>query len=172
MYTHALAPCLGALVARRRGIRIYQESSVRVFSKGLKFRLLYLLLRHTTALFLAPTEAVAQALRNRGVDPASIRVVPNGVSVALAVAGSGSANGKPVVGIVGRLEQQKRIDLYLEVLAALRARNVQLSGIVVGGGSLESQLTTDAETLGLTGVVELQASRPTSRPGWIGWTCS
>ena len=166
MYTHALAPCLGALVARPRGIRIYQESSVRVFSKGLKFRLLYLLLRHTTALFLAPTEAVAHALRSRGVDPASIRVVPNGVSVALAVAGSGSANGKPVVGIVGRLEQQKRIDLYLDVLAALRSRNVQLSGIVVGGGSLESQLTTDAETLGLTGVVEFAGEQADVTP-WL-----
>ncbi len=77
-----------------------------------------------------------------------------------------SANGKLVVGTVGRLEQQKRIDLYLEVLAALRARSVELAGIVVGGGSLESRLTAEAEALGLTGVVEFAGEQADVTP-WL-----
>ena len=96
----------------------------------------------------------------------SVRVVPNGVSVARDVTGSGSKNGKPVVGIVGRLEQQKRIDLYLDVLAALRARNVELAGIVVGDGSLKSRLMAEADTQGLGGIVEFAGEQADVTP-WL-----
>jgi glycosyltransferase involved in cell wall biosynthesis len=59
---------------------------------------------------------------------------------------------KPVVTLmtVGRLEQQKRMDRFLTVLANLRkASAVPVQGIIVGDGSLRSQLENQALELGL-----------------------
>jgi len=54
-----------------------------------------------------------------------------------------------VVGAVGRLERQKRFDLLLEAFAALTPRTTDLRLVIVGDGSLRSDLESRANALGI-----------------------
>ena len=61
----------------------------------------------------------------------------------------GYAEQDVVIGAVGRLEVQKRFDLLLEALATLRDSHPRLRLVVVGDGSLRSDLEAQAGRLGL-----------------------
>jgi L-malate glycosyltransferase len=83
-----------------------------------------------------------------------IRVIYNGVAPsppksepALTRKELGLPDEVPVVGIVANLRQVKRIDLFLKVAAALPQSQVYF--LIVGWGGLKSELTLQAEQLGI-----------------------
>lgn len=151
-HTNALGAYLVALVALPRAIRVYTEHSRRAIRGDLKFRILYGFLRRTAAAFVAVSEGMADALVRRGVEPARLYVVPNATALPRAAANS-RRDRIATVGIVARLEPHKRVDLFLEVLAELRRRG-GCHGIVVGHGSLRTELLRRRSELGLDEGVE------------------
>jgi glycosyltransferase involved in cell wall biosynthesis len=64
-----------------------------------------------------------------------------------------------VIGSVGRLEKQKRFDLLLNAVAALRADHPNVHLIVAGDGSLRSALQAQVEALGLNDCCHLLGHR-------------
>jgi glycosyltransferase involved in cell wall biosynthesis len=64
----------------------------------------------------------------------------------------GIRDGEFVIGSVGRAERQKRFDLLMVAFADIRARrpDITLRLVIVGGGSLQDELTRLRERLGLT----------------------
>lgn len=151
-HTNALGAYVVALVARPRVTRVYTEHSRRAIRGDFKFRLLYGLLRRTTAAFVAVSRGMAGALASQGVDPARVHLVPNGAAVPRRV-GRRDRDHNSTVGIVARLEPHKRIDVFLDVLAELRRRG-HYRGLVVGDGSLRDELIRRRDELGLGGSVE------------------
>jgi glycosyltransferase involved in cell wall biosynthesis len=164
-HTHALGAHLVALAALPRAIRIYSEHSPRALRRDRKFLLLYLLLRRTTAAFVATTAGIAHTLARRGIDPGRIAVIPNGVPVPRRTDRRGRAK-PPRVGVVARLERQKRLDLFLDVVAELRRRGVDCGGLVVGDGSLRGDLIRQRDALGLGRVVQFTGEQEDTVP-WL-----
>jgi glycosyltransferase involved in cell wall biosynthesis len=108
----------------------------------------------------AVSAAVAEALRlDYGVDPARVRVVPNGAEPPDEEAERGAARRlretlgaavlKPLWVCAGRLERQKGQDVLIEALAALRGRGVEFVCGIAGEGSLRPALERQCESLGL-----------------------
>uniref|UniRef100_UPI0035C7FFE6 glycosyltransferase n=1 Tax=Palleronia sp. TaxID=1940284 RepID=UPI0035C7FFE6 len=60
----------------------------------------------------------------------------------------------PCIGFVGRLSPVKRVDLLLDLIAALRAEGMDVRGLIVGDGTLRPKLEAYARTLGIADVVE------------------
>jgi glycosyltransferase involved in cell wall biosynthesis len=108
---------------------------------------------------------MADALVRRGVDPQRVAVVPNGLPVARG-GGTGTEGGTPTVGFVGRLARQKRVDLFLEVLAELRRRGVGCRGSVVGDGPLRTDLERRRSELDLVGSLDFAGEQEDVVP-WL-----
>ena len=70
------------------------------------------------------------------------------------------------MGIVARLEPQKRVDLFVDTVAELRQRGVQCSGLVVGGGSRCADLKRQVHQLGLINVIEFAGEQEDVVP-WL-----
>lgn len=164
-HTHAIGTHVAALAALPNAIRVYTEHSPRALRRDRKFALLYVFLRRTVARFCAPSAAMADVLVRRGVDPHRVVVVPNGLPVARR-GGTPAEGGTPTVGVVGRLERQKRVDLFLEVLAELRRRRVACCGIVVGDGSLRADLDRQRNELDLAAAVDFAGEQEDVVP-WL-----
>jgi glycosyltransferase involved in cell wall biosynthesis len=62
-----------------------------------------------------------------------------------------NANGRPVVGIVGRLHPQKGVDTFLRAAVLIKQRCESAVFAVVGVGELEAQLRTLGASLGFNG---------------------
>ncbi len=67
-------------------------------------------------------------------------------------------SGRIRIVTVGRLVAVKRMELFLQALAAAREHNPAIEGVIVGGGSEEEKLREEAAALGL---------QPNGREGWI-----
>lgn len=152
-HTFALSAHVVALVALPRAIRVYTEHSRLVLVQKPKFRLLYRLLRRTTTAFVAVSEGMQKGLLRMGVEPARIHLIPNASAMPPRTGRRGPA-ARPTIGVVARLEPQKRVDLFLDVLAELRRRGVDCRGLVVGDGSVRDDLLRRRDESGLAGVVE------------------
>ena len=59
-------------------------------------------------------------------------------------------NDLPRLGIVGRLVQVKRVDMFLETVASLNAQGLPCTGVVIGTGPLEQSLKDYASQLGIS----------------------
>ncbi|GEM_PF-3522840 len=57
---------------------------------------------------------------------------------------------QPVVGMVGRLGHVRRLDLFLELAAAVREQRPQTVFIICGEGDLRAELEAKADALGIT----------------------
>lgn len=58
------------------------------------------------------------------------------------------------IGIVGRLVQVKRVDLFIETIALLNGQGVNSTGVIVGSGPMESQLKEVSRDLGIENKIE------------------
>lgn len=58
--------------------------------------------------------------------------------------------GPWTIGIVGRLVQVKRVDLFLETLALLQVKGTPVKGVIIGEGPLETALRDQSRALGLS----------------------
>ena len=166
LHTHSLAVHATSLAALPGATRIYTEHSPRALRADRKFDLLYRLLRATVARFVAPAPAMASAIERHGVDPARIVVSPHPLTVARSPVEVQRAERGETVGVVARLEPQKRVDLFVDVLAELHRRGVSCSGIVVGDGSERAGLIARRDRAGLSGAIQLAGEQEDVVP-WL-----
>jgi glycosyltransferase involved in cell wall biosynthesis len=102
------------------------------------------------------TEVLDECRTVLGVDEGRLVLVPNGRDPAeFHPAGDTAPSPVPMVTFVGALTTQKRPERFVEVVAALRARGVDLRAQVVGDGPLRTLLEPAARAAG----VELLGAR-------------
>jgi glycosyltransferase involved in cell wall biosynthesis len=152
--THALLPLLVTRLALPAAAWVYTEQSPRILASDLKFRLLYRFLTATRARMVAPAAAVAEAMRRLLPLDVPVTLIPNPCAVPIAVDAPRPLRDPPTIGVVARLEPQKRVDLLLEVVAALRRDHTDCRALIVGGGSCELALRRRSVELGVDGVVD------------------
>jgi glycosyltransferase involved in cell wall biosynthesis len=165
LHTHAILAHLVAHAVWSRAVRVYTEHSPRSLRRDRKFRVVYFLLRRSVSAFVAPSAGMAAAVAGWGVDRKRIVVIPHGVPVPSRPAKM-EAGDPPTVGVVARLEPQKRVDVFLDVLAELRRRGVASAGLVVGDGSCRPDLMRQAAALGLGQWVEFAGEQENPAP-WL-----
>jgi glycosyltransferase involved in cell wall biosynthesis len=118
------------------------------------------------ARFVAVSEATADYLRQIGVPPGRVRVIPNAVAASPAVEPDRAAlpAGWPadalVLGTAARLEPVKGVADLLEALAAVRADGLDARLLVVGDGRARADLDAAVARLGLGGAVAFTGFRP------------
>ena len=105
-----------------------------------------------------PIVAVSESTRDdlvmRGLDPAAISVVPNGIDVDRFTPGApGERYEAPTLVFLGRLNRYKRVDLVLEALTHLVARGLDVRFMVAGAGDERGPLEALSAKLGLSGRV-------------------
>jgi glycosyltransferase involved in cell wall biosynthesis len=134
-----------------------------------KRRLICRVLARFTDLSLAVSQGVKDyLLQEIGLDPAKIRVVPNGVDVAAIDAARpgpevrrelGLPEQVPVIGLVGRLDHWGKGHKELfTAMAQIRARH-PVHALIVGGGRRIDEVKALAASLGLGGEVHFLGSR-------------
>lgn len=144
------------------------ETTVEGRPKTELLRRLYLALASGASRTIAVSETTRDRLVDWGLDAGRITVIPNGVDLAAlrfspsvraeVRAELGVDEGTVVVGAVGRLEPEKRLDVALRALAPrLRAGRSLL--LVVGEGRLRPELEALAAELGVGAAVRLLGAR-------------
>jgi glycosyltransferase involved in cell wall biosynthesis len=108
---------------------------------------------------IAVSSGLKDELVRTGSRKDAITVIPNGIDPRAFVrvperrpairAALGFADEDIVVGAVGRLERQKRLDLLLRAVAGLRNRHPRLRLAIVGDGGLHEELLTLRDALQL-----------------------
>lgn len=150
-WSSQMAICLASLMPRVRVVAVEQLPSppARGSQRWLK--------RLTTAGLAAHVAVGERAAREverlAGLPLGSVRTIYNGVPD-LPLTPAERVSAGPTVGAVGRLEEQKGIDLLLRALAALPG----VTALVVGDGREGERLRRMAERLGIS-----------QRVVWLGW---
>ncbi len=110
---------------------------------------------------VAVSTAVKQQLLGAGVSEGNVRLIRNGVDL-LAFQESSRSQQTPngadcplSVGLVGRLSQEKGVDLFLQAAARVLQELPHTKFLVVGDGPLRVELESLIEHLGLAGSVSL-----------------
>jgi glycosyltransferase involved in cell wall biosynthesis len=105
---------------------------------------------------IAVSRAIADRLRDDGVDPAQVRLVYEGVpdrppidGGKAALAALGVPDGSLVVGIVAALTGHKDHATLIDAAALLRERLPRAVVVIAGEGELRAALETQARALGL-----------------------
>lgn len=169
LHAHSPAICgMAALrVARRRGIPFVYE--VRAFWEdaavgngtgtegSFKYRLIRGLENHVVSganAVVTICEGLRHDLIERGVDPAKLSIMPNGVDLGLfgnpvprdplLAADLGLGDG-PVVGFIGSFYDYEGIDDLIAAMPLLTARLPGAKLLLVGGGPMEAALKAQAE---------------------------
>lgn len=152
-HTRNLAASTTVRLAAPSAHCVYTEHAPGALSGDRSFRLYYALFRRTTDRFIAIAPAMERCIREYGVPPEKITLVPHAVMIPL------RDELRPIVphtfclGIVARLTRQKRVDLFLEIVAALRHRRLPVTALVVGDGPQRSALERRAANLRLVDTV-------------------
>lgn len=124
------------------------------------------------SMVFAPSESVAELLRERGVQ-SPIEVVPTGVKIEDYQNGNGLAAraqyGIPekafVIGHLGRLAEEKNLGFLSEAVLELMRRSADIHFLVVGTGPMENQIKNlfgahaMSDRLHLTGTLQGEAQR-------------
>ncbi len=97
---------------------------------------------------VAVSESTREDLAHRGLDPADITVIRNGVELDdLRPATERFAT--PTIVYLGRLKRYKRVDLVLKAVARLRQRGIEVDTIVAGKGDARASLESAVHDLGI-----------------------
>ncbi len=134
-----------------------------------KRRLICRVLGYFTDVSIAVSQGVRDYLLSQiGLDPAKVRVVPNGVDLAAIDAARpgpevrrelGLSAGVPLLGLVGRLDHWGKGHKELfEAMAALKER-YPLHALIIGGGRRKREVRSLAASLGLAEVVHFLGHR-------------
>jgi glycosyltransferase involved in cell wall biosynthesis len=146
-----------AAIFARVPIIVSSERNVDMWEEPYK-PLLGRVLDHWTHYTIANSQAVKDYLVSKGLARAKVRVVYNGVdprrfdgpdSSRAIKAEFGISQHHCVVCLVARLEPQKDPYTFLRAAALLAEKISNLSFLVIGGGSLQSDLEQEARTLGI-----------------------
>ncbi|WP_066964629.1 glycosyltransferase [Microbulbifer sp. Q7] len=143
-------------------------------SEALKRFVIELATRYSNlaSMVFAPSESVADLLRDRGVK-SPIQVVPTGVKLEDYQNGNGRAararHGIPeqayVIGHLGRLAEEKNLGFLSQAVLEFIKRNADIHFLVVGAGPMQAQIKQlfDDHNLGerlhLTGTLQGEAQR-------------
>jgi glycosyltransferase involved in cell wall biosynthesis len=135
-----------------------------------KRRLICRCLGRFTDLSLTVSQGVKDYLIEEiGLDPAKVRVVPNGVDLARIEAARpgqevrrelGLPDEVPVIGLVGRLDHWGKGHKELFTAMAQLRERWPCRALIVGGGRREEEIKQAAADLGLAAVVHFLGSRP------------
>jgi len=167
VHTHsAKAGAIGRLAARRAGVRTvlhtFHGFPFHAFQPALR-RAAYIaverrLARITDRLVAVSANVAAEAVRLGIAAPDQIRVIPVSISNRGSVPRDGRARarrllgtgeGATVIGSVGRLDEQKAPQHFLEALAQLGRKDVM--GVWIGDGPLRASTEARSRALGLAG---------------------
>jgi glycosyltransferase involved in cell wall biosynthesis len=134
-----------------------------------KRRLICRALARFTDLSLAVSQGVKDyLLKEIGLDPGKIRVVPNGVDIAAIDAARPGAEVRrelglpdtlPVIGLVGRMDHWGKGHKELFTAMAQLQERYPCHALIVGGGRREDEVKQMAENLGIAGQVHFLGSR-------------
>ena len=111
---------------------------------------------------VAVSEAVKQLwCQSDGIDPARVKVVPNGVPVPKIPVGQGTRSepGRLRIGTVGRLSHEKGMDVLIEAFALVKAQLPQAELLLVGDGAERPRLEGMVVERGLTDSVRFLGIR-------------
>ncbi len=122
---------------------------------------------------VAVSESTRQDLARRGMDPALIEVIPNGMDLSSLVPSRGPRYEEPTVVYLGRLKRYKGVDLILRAVARLRAEGLPVRFLVGGRGDHEPALRTLAgqlqlgEAVRFLGFVSEEQKRELFQRAWV-----
>ena len=88
---------------------------------------------------VAVSESTRDDLERRGLDPANIAVIRNGVELD-DLKPAAKRFSRPTIAYLGRLKRYKRVDLVLRAVARLRERGMEVDMIVAGKGDARPAL--------------------------------
>jgi glycosyltransferase involved in cell wall biosynthesis len=118
---------------------------------------------------VAVSQQIRQELIRNGTDPGKVTVLLNGIDAhtfrrdsarsAQVRTALGLLPGVPVIGSIGRLEQQKRFDVLLDAIGRLRQTGREVVVLIAGEGSQRPALASLAAQLGLERAVQLLGHR-------------
>lgn len=114
---------------------------------------------------IAVSEDEKKYTASLGVQAGRIHQIPNGVNAESvrrqATAGRMERTGKaPVLGLLGRLVEQKNPNLFVETIAELAHRGHNTTGLVIGDGPLRASMEQLAATLGVADRIEWLGAVP------------
>jgi glycogen synthase len=184
LHAHSPAICGAAAlrVAKRRGIPLVYE--IRAFwedaavgnGTGTEGSLKYRLIRGLEDRVVAKADAVVticEGLRGdlmaRGVDPAKLSIMPNGVDLDLfgspvprdpALAAELGLGDGPVIGFIGSFYDYEGIDDLIAAMPALIAKQADARLMLVGGGPMEAALRAQAEASPVAGAIHFVGRVP------------
>lgn len=105
---------------------------------------------------------VSQKLREevlaQGIAPEKVAVIPNFLVSSSSAEPTQNWHTPPVIGLLGRMVEEKGIDIFLAALALLKARGITFRAEIGGTGALLAAWQAQAEASGLAGSVT-----------WRGW---
>lgn len=153
-HTRNLAAHAVARIVLKSARRVYTEHAPGALVGDRRFRLFYALFRRTTDAFIAIAPAMAECIAGYGVPTRKIMDVPHAVAVPLRELRDVPPATGWHIGVVGRLERQKRVDLFLRVLVDLRLRGHDATAVIVGSGSQRRALEELASELGVAHVAD------------------
>ncbi len=136
-------------------VRVYTEHAPGSLNGDWRFGLFYRLFRRRMRRFVAAAPAMARCLEQHHIDPGRIVVIPHGLTIPARAPEALRSEPPYTVGVVGRLVPEKRLDVFLDVIAELDCR-----ACIVGGGPSRAALLRKAESLGLSDAVEFAGSQP------------
>jgi len=124
-------------------------------------------LARRTDVVLGNSTGVVEFYRRQGIDPAKLRVIPNGIEAAHVPAVDGQAirasmgvpAEAPLFAVVGRLWQQKRVERAIVAACLLRVAEVDCHLAVVGDGPQRRELERLAETQAQTDAIHFLGHR-------------
>lgn len=132
---------------------VYNKIGMNTFGRGapLRRRLYSGLVARADAVCAVSEEAAAEAIAELRVPAERVRVLPNGrdPDVFHPGPGAGAVGHRPRLVFVGHMSPEKRPELFVEVVATLRARGVSCDGVLIGGGAPPTGL---AEAAAMAGV--------------------
>lgn len=156
-HSPVLAPALVA-TASAQGRCVFSQHGLRTDERN---RIFYGAVRRRFACFAVAAPALDSLLERYGVEAGRIVHLPYPLTVpARRVSEPTGATGPRIVGIVARLEREKRVDVFVDVIAELRARGADCVGVVVGEGSLRADLEAHARSRGLDDAVRFVGMQP------------
>jgi glycosyltransferase involved in cell wall biosynthesis len=134
---------------------MYRFPGGRVYSRAL-----YRVLRGRADAVIAVSESMLEELARNGFPGRMCRLVPNGVDLgAFDEVSVSVTHGTQMVGTVGRLVDQKGMDVFIDAAARMVEKRPEVRFAIVGDGPLRRECERRMASLGLQGRMELLGER-------------